>query len=113
MKNIIWNEISKNYNKVSYVYTKNRPKDYFPISYFAAENDMKINTGYFSRVSKEATKIINLQLKKSILTKKLNHETIYFIYDDNLWDFIKNNYDNQDYMVEQIDSFRVLGLRNK
>ena len=33
MKNIIWNEISKNYNKVSYVYTKNRPKDYFPISY--------------------------------------------------------------------------------
>ena len=74
---------------------------------------MKINTGYFSRVSKEATKIINLQLKKSILTKKLNHETIYFIYDDNLWDFIKNNYDNQDYIVEQIDSFRVLGLRNK
>ena len=113
MKNIIWNEISKNYNKVSYVYTKNRPKDYFPISYFAAENDMKINTGYFSRVSKEATKIINLQLKKSILTKKLNHETIYFIYDDSLWDFIKNNYDNQDYIIEQIDSFRVLGLRNK
>ena len=113
MKNITWNEISKNYNKVSYVYTKNRPKDYFPISYFAAKNDMKINTGYFSRVSKEATKIINLQLKKSILTKKLNHETIYFIYDDNLWDFIKNNYDNQDYIVEQIDSFRVLGLRNK
>ena len=33
--------------------------------------------------------------------------------DDNLWDFIKNNYDNQDYIVEQIDSFRVLGLRNK
>ena len=45
MKNIIRKEISKNYNKVSYVYTKNRPKDYFPISYFAAENDMKINTG--------------------------------------------------------------------
>ena len=74
---------------------------------------MKINTGYFSRVSKEATKIINLQLKKSILTKKLDHETIYFIYDDSLWDFIKNNYDNQDYIIEQIDSFRVLGLRNK
>ena len=113
MKDIIWVEIGKKYNKVNYVFTSNRPKDYFPISHFAEKNEMKINTGYFSRVSKRGTKIVNQRLKDAIMNKKLDKDTVYFIYDEDLWIYIKKNYDTSNHIIKNIDNFKVLAKLKK
>ena len=113
MKDIIWSKIGKNYNKISYVFTSNRPKDYFPIAHFAAKNKMKINTGYFSRVSKSATKIVNTQLEESIINKTIDEDTLYFIYDDNLWQYIIENYNKSDYLIKNINDFKILAVSTK
>ena len=110
MKDPFWDIIAKNYEQVNYVYTKNRPKDYFPISHFAAKNNMKINTGYFSRISKAGAKEVNQQLTEAILDKKLDKASIYFIYDDKLWLYINKNYKNSGFIIKELDNFKILGV---
>ena len=110
MKDPFWELIGKNYKQINYVYTKNRPKDYFPISHFAAKNNMKINTGYFSRISKASAKLVNQELRQAILNKKLNSASIYFIYDNELWLYINKNYKSSDFIIKELDNFKILAL---
>ena len=110
MKDPFWELIGKNYKQINYVYTKNRPKDYFPISHFAAKNNMKINTGYFSRISKAGAKLVNQELRQAILNKKLNSASIYFIYDNELWLYINKNYKSSDFIIKELDNFKILAL---
>ena len=109
----LWKDIAKQYDTINYVFTSNRPKDYFPISHFAAKNKMKINTGYFSRVSKKSAKIINLKLEKDIKNKNINEGTLYFIYDNKIWEFIKENYERDNYLVIELDNFKILAVALK
>ena len=110
MKDPFWELIGKNYKQINYVYTKNRPKDYFPISHFAAKNNMKINTGYFSRISKAGAKLVNQELRQAILNKKLNSASIYFIYDNELWLYINKNYKSSNFIIKELDNFKILAL---
>ena len=110
MKDPFWELIGKNYKQINYVYTKNRPKDYFPISHFAAKNNMKINTGYFSRISKAGAKLLNQELRQAILNKKLNSASIYFIYDNELWLYINKNYKSTNFIIKELDNFKILAL---
>jgi hypothetical protein len=110
MKDPFWELIGKNYKQINYVYTKNRPKDYFSISHFAAKNNMRINTGYFSRISKAGAKLVNQELRQAILNKKLDSASIYFIYDNELWLYINKNYKSSNFIIKELDNFRILAL---
>lgn len=112
MKNPIWTMVLSDYKEINYVFTKNRPKDYFPISHFAAKNNMRINTGYFSRISKTSAKKLNRRLKNIILNKTIENDTIYFIYDQELWLFIEKNYTSPKYIATEIDNFKILAVRS-
>ena len=110
MKDSFWELTGKNYKQVNYVYTKNRPEDYFPISHYAAKNNMKINTGYFSRISKAGAKLVNQKLRQDILNKKLDKASIYFIYDNELWLYINKNYKSSNFIIKEVDNFKILAL---
>jgi hypothetical protein len=110
MKDPFWELVGKNYKQINYVYTKNRPKDYFSISHFAAKNNMRINTGYFSRISKAGAKLVNQELRQAILNKKLDSASIYFIYDNELWLYINKNYKSSNFIIKELDNFKILAL---
>ena len=110
MKDSFWELTGKNYKQVNYVYTKNRPEDYFPISHYAAKNNMRINTGYFSRISKAGAKLVNQKLRQDILNKKLDKASIYFIYDNELWLYINKNYKSSNFIIKEVDNFKILAL---
>jgi len=107
MKNEIWQQLSSKYKKIYYVYTSNRPKDYFPISHFAAKNKMSINTGYFSRMSKAVTKKVNRTLKRNMINNELDNDALYFIYDEKIWLLVLEEHSESD-LIKEIDGFRIL-----
>ena len=71
---------------------------------------MKINTGYFSRISKAGAKLLNQELRQAILNKKLNSASIYFIYDNELWLYINKNYKSTNFIIKELDNFKILAL---
>ena len=101
-----WTEIKKKYNSFIYVYTQKRNDKAFPLALFAAKNSMSINFGYFSRRDLENQKVIKKNLRESILSATYDLDSIYYFEDDELWEAVKRNRKDSDY-IKIVDNFRI------
>ena len=46
------------------------------------------------------------------MNKTIEDDTIYFIYDQELWLFIEKNYTSPKYIATEIDNFKILAVRS-
>lgn len=107
LKSNKWNDFSKIYNQINYIYPKNRPDNYFILALYAARNKMSINFGSFSRVKKEEVKKEIKKLKLIVKNNDYNENTLYYFNKKSDWDFAKNNKRGSD-LVDIIDGFMIL-----
>lgn len=72
-----WNKIKDNYNKIIYVYPKNRPRNAYPLVYFAAKNKLATNFGYFSRYKGSKKNEIYSKIDRTINNGSYDTNSIY------------------------------------
>ncbi len=72
-----WVNIKDNYDKIIYIYPKNRPKNAYPLVYFAAKNKMATNFGYFSRYKGSKRDEIYSKIDETLNTSSYDINSIY------------------------------------
>ncbi len=72
-----WVKIKDNYDKIIYIYPKNRPKNAYPLVYFAAKNKMATNFGYFSRYKGSKRDEIYSKIDETLNTSSYDINSIY------------------------------------
>jgi len=103
-----WERIGEKYKKIIYVYPKNRPKNAYPLVFFAAKNKMSTNFGYFSRYKGEKKAEIYSNIDKILAASTFDLESIY-VFDNDLEDQWASTLDKclpQD-LCKTIDGYRV------
>ena len=73
---------------------------------YASNNNMITNFGYFSRRDLEKEKVIKKNLRESILSATYDLDSIYYFEDDELWEAVKRNRKDSDY-IKIVDNFRI------
>jgi hypothetical protein len=73
----IWNDVAKNYKNIIFVLPRNQVDLWLPLSYFAANHEMAINIGYFSRTNSQKEKLARREIIESIIKKDLAKDSIY------------------------------------
>lgn len=106
IKDPVWKSFSIKYKKIKYVLPTNKPKNYFPLALYASNNNMITNFGYFSRRDLEKEKVIKKNLRESILSATYDLDSIYYFEDDELWEAVKRNRKDSDY-IKIVDNFRI------
>ena len=107
MKSPEWGLIGKEYKRIVYIYTTNRPKRYFPLALFAARNNMSINFGSFSRVKGHTRKMLNKRNKEELASKSFRDDTLYYFDDDDEWLKILKSKRKFD-LLKEVDGFKIL-----
>ena len=107
LKSKEWDDFSRIYRKINYIYPKNRPDNYFILALYAAKNKMSVNFGSFSRVKKQ--QVIEEVAKLKLIIKNSNYEsnTLYYFNNKTDWDYAKNNRRDGD-LVAVIDGLMIL-----
>ena len=107
LKSEKWDNFAKIYNKINYVYPKNRPDNYFILAIYAAKNKMSINFGSFSRVKKQKIKEEKAKLKSIVEKNVYDENTLYYFNKKTDWIIAKNNKRDGD-LIEVVDGFMIL-----
>ena len=102
-----WKEFPKAYKKISYIYPKNRPDNYFILALYAAKNNMSVNFGSFSRVKKEKVIEVIKDLEIVINNNNYDSDTLYYFNDNIAWNLALKNKREGD-LVKIIDGLRIL-----
>lgn len=107
LKSKEWDDFSRIYKQINYIYPKNRPDNYFILALYAAKNKMSVNFGSFSRVKKQ--QVIEEVAKLKLIIKNSNYEsnTLYYFNNKTDWDYAKNNRRDGD-LVAVIDGLMIL-----
>jgi hypothetical protein len=107
MKSEKWNNFSKMYNEINYIYPKNRPNNYFVLALYAAKNKMSVNFGSFSRVKKQKVKELISELELTVMNSTYDKKVLYYFDDENAWQNARKNMQEGD-LVEIVDGFKIL-----
>ena len=109
LKNPIWKIVEKNYSKINIYPIKNKPKDYTRIAFFASQNGLSTNFGYFSRINHTTEERFNNKMIKDFNEGTFEKRTIYIIQDDEKWKFLKDTYSTSEgsFYVNEVDGYRV------
>ncbi len=107
LRDPIWEEIASKYDKIRMYPIKNKPRNYIELAYFASENNMSTNFGYFSRVNHTTEDIINSKLLEELENNKLSKKSIYIIRDSTLWESLQKS-QNKANFLGVLDGYRVL-----
>jgi hypothetical protein len=107
MKSEKWNNFSKMYNEINYIYPKNRPNNYFVLALYAAKNKMSVNFGSFSRVKKQKVKELISKLELTVMNSTYDKKVLYYFDDENAWQNARKNMQEGD-LVEIVDGFKIL-----
>lgn len=107
-----WNDIAKQYKQILYVLPNNNPKDWLPLTHFAATHAMAINIGYFARVNPKAVDNAQQQIIKSIERGDLHTDALYVFDDDRLWQQAKSRANRLD-CFGTLDGYKVLAPQFK
>tara|TARA_A100000164_G_scaffold23589_3_gene18592 strand:- start:14653 stop:15582 length:930 start_codon:yes stop_codon:yes gene_type:complete len=105
LKDPKWSDLSMNYKRIIYVVPTRFPKDYFKLAFFAAENNMQTNFGYFSRVNKRNVEKENLKLLDELSRNNFDKESFYVFFHSEAWE--KASKDNPE-KVMIIDNYKII-----
>ncbi len=107
MHSPLWADLAHHYRKIIQVLPDNKPKDWLPLSEFAATHRMAINDGYFARVNQKRLNQARESLAQSIRANALDSDSLYIFDDDQLWVTASGNLGSAD-AAGVLDGFRVL-----
>ena len=105
LKDPKWTDLSMNYKRIIYVIPTRFPKDYFKLAFFAAENKMQTNFGYFSRVNKRNVEKENLKLLDELSRSNFDKESFYVFFHTEAWENASK--DNPE-KVMIIDGYKII-----
>jgi len=107
LKDPMWEELASKYDKIRMYPIKNKPRNYIELAYFASQNNMSTNFGYFSRVNHTTEDIINNKLLEELTNNKLSPKSIYIIRDSALWESLQKSQSEANFLGI-LDGYRVL-----
>jgi len=107
LKDPMWEELASKYDKIRMYPIKNKPRNYIELAYFASQNNMSTNFGYFSRVNHTTEDIINNKLLEELTNNKLSQKSIYIIRDSALWESLQKSQSEANFLGV-LDGYRVL-----
>ena len=107
LKDPMWEELASKYDKIRMYPIKNKPRNYIELAYFASQNNMSTNFGYFSRVNHTTEDIINNKLLEELTSNKLSQKSIYIIRDSALWESLQKSQSEANFLGV-LDGYRVL-----
>lgn len=107
MKSDIWQNIAKEYKHISMVLPQNKPKSWLPLSHFAANNNMTINTGFFARVNSIKLSQEQEKLQNIVMQNKYLDDTLYVFNNDYLYKMALDKMSKTDIAIK-VDSFYLL-----
>lgn len=79
---------------------------WFEIADFAATRGLETNTGYQARIDARLYDFVTRQLREALQEDRLSSSTVYFIFDEEIWDEVKQRETYK--FVGEIDGFRVV-----
>ena len=95
------------YQKIVFLPASNYPKNFNAIAYFAASNNIKINSGLVARYSFSSKEIANQKYFLQIANGNFDNDTLYIFDDENWWIKAKNSSAKIDFIGE-IDNYKIL-----
>jgi hypothetical protein len=103
----LWKELAGNYNNLKYILPSNYAQNFKDLSYFALENDLTTNVGYFARVNNNAISTQRKILHNNLVYEDTFDHALYIFNDKSLWQYAINKSKDTDF-VGIIDNFRVI-----
>jgi len=110
MRSQLWGELANQYKKAIIVMPQNQYEGWIPLSYFAMENQMSINAGYFARIdSVKQSKEIQ-KLSRIISRNELEPDSLYVFENNNAWSYALLCC-NSSAVTGVLDGFRIIAPR--
>ena len=103
----MWEELAHRYKKIVVVVPHNASPNWVPLSRFAAKHQMAINIGYFARIDAKKEREAGDRIASSILSNKLNSDSLYIFQDDGLWKFATRQVPDSA-VAGILDGFRII-----
>lgn len=107
LRSPLWNDLAHRYKKIIFVLPHNFAKDWLPLTYFAAKNNLSINIGSFARTNKKKEVLAKYDIIRAIIANRLNEDSLYIFEDDNLWKTAISQINPQD-VAGMLDGFRIV-----
>lgn len=104
----IWPEIARRYRKLAVVLPGNQQPGWNVLGYFAAENGLSINTGYFARANDDGLRSRRYALLQTVLRNGYADDTVYVFQNDLLWSIAQDQRQGASYRLYDVDGFRLL-----
>ena len=104
----IWSDIARRYRRLAVVLPGNQQPGWNVLGYFAAENGLGINTGYFARANDEALRTQRYALLQKVLGNGYADDTVYVFQNDLLWSIAQDQRPGASYRLYEVDGFRLL-----
>jgi hypothetical protein len=102
-----WNDRAARYSRVEMVLPSDQPRNDLPVSVFAAEHGMTINSGYIARVSPAKLQKLRTQVAQQVSSGQYRRDTLYVFVDDPLFELAKKYAANGSF-VGIVDGYRVV-----
>lgn len=112
LRSELWDDIAARYRKIIVVLPHNASPDWKPLSRFAADHGMTINTGYFARIDHAREREAGRRVVASIRSNRLDTDSLYIFQDDELWKFSLSQIRPMD-VAGTLDGFRLIAPRLK
>ena len=109
LKDEVWLKVVGKYKKINIYPLVNKPKDYTRMAFFASENGMSTNFGYFSRINHTTEEKLNRVMMRDFNTGDYPKNTLYVIQDDELWNsLLELNLNESDIFMDEVDGYKIL-----
>ena len=109
LKDEVWLKVVGKYKKINIYPLVNKPKDYTRMAFFASENGMSTNFGYFSRINHKTKEKLNRVMMRDFNTGDYPKNTLYVIQDDELWNsLLELNSNESDIFMDEVDGYKIL-----
>lgn len=102
-----WDKAVIKYQKIILLPVSGDPEKYGPVAYLAATNNLKINSGYFSRYNHYAAQKANKEHLSEVVNGNFDEDALYIFNDEKLWSLAQQGATKQDF-VGEIDGYKIL-----
>lgn len=107
LRSALWDHLASRYRNIVVVLPHNASPDWKPLSRFAADHAMTINTGYFARIDSNKEQEAGRRIAASIMTNRLDADSLYIFQDDALWKLALSQVQPAD-AAGMLDGFRIV-----
>ncbi|PFH09531.1 hypothetical protein BCF11_1928 [Collimonas sp. PA-H2] len=111
LQSVFWKQLPASYRRIAVVMPSAYSFDYFPLTLYASEHGLPINSGYFARWDKNALLALQRQTAEMVASGSYDPHTLYVFYNDPLslafWEQAKASAGAAD-LVTRLDGLGVL-----